>query len=44
MCNKGFVWNASNGECQFNKAYNVGEYLDDEDSKCRKKLVDKLVY
>ena len=43
MCNKGFVWNASNGECQFNKAYNVGEYLDDEDSRCRKKLVDKLV-
>ena len=38
--NKGIVWNASNGECQCNKACNVGEYLDYEDSKCRKKLVD----
>ena len=40
MYNKGIVWNASNGECQCNKACNVGEYLDYEDSRCRKKLVD----
>ena len=33
----------SNCECECDKSYDVGEYLDYENCKCRKKLVDKLV-
>ena len=29
--------------CECDKSCNVGEYLDYENCKCRKKLVDKLV-
>ena len=44
MCNKEFIWNPSNCECECDKACDVGEYLDYENCKRRKKLVDKLVY
>ena len=37
MCDKGFIWNPNKCECD------VGEYLDYENLKCRKKLIDKLV-
>ena len=43
MCNKGFIWNPSNCECEYDKACDIGEYLDYKNCKCRKKLVDKLV-
>ena len=43
ICGKGFIWNPSNCECECDKACDVGEYLDYENCKCRKKLVDKLV-
>ena len=43
VCNKGFTWNPSNCECEYHKACDVGEYLDYENCKGRKKLVDKLV-
>ena len=43
MCNKGFIWNPSNCECEYNKSCYIGEYLDYSNCKCRKKLVDKLV-
>ena len=43
MLNKGFIWSPSNCECECDKARDVGEYLDYENCKCRKKLVDKLV-
>ena len=43
VCAKGFVWNLSNYECECDKACDVGEYLDYENCKCRKKLVNKLV-
>ena len=43
VCDKGFIWNPSNGECECDKSCNVGEYLDYENCKSRKKLVDKLV-
>ena len=42
MCDKGFIWNPSNCECECDKECDVGEYLDYENCKCRKKLVDKL--
>ena len=40
---KGFIWNPSNCECECDKSYNIGEYLDYSNCKCRKKLVDKLI-
>ena len=43
MCDKRFILNPSNCECKCDKACDVGEYLDYEKCKCRKKLVDKLV-
>ena len=35
--------NPSNCGCECDKSCDVGEYLDYENCKCRKKLVDKLV-
>ena len=42
VCDKGYIWNPSNCECECDKSCDVGEYLDYENCKCRKKLVDKL--
>ena len=43
VCDKGFIWNPSNCECECDKSCDVGEYLDYENCKCRKSLVDKLI-
>ena len=43
ICDKGFFWNPSNCECECDKSCDIGEYLDYENCKCRKKLVDKLI-
>ena len=43
LFDKLFFWNPSNCECECDKACDIGEYLDYENCKCRKKLVDKLV-
>ena len=43
VCNKGFIWNPSNCECECDKFCDIGEYLDYSNCKCRKRLVDKLV-
>ena len=37
------MWNPSNCECECDKLCDVGEHLDYENCKCRKRLVDKLV-
>ena len=42
-CDKGYAWNPSNCEYECDKSCDVGEYLDHENCKCRKRLVDKLV-
>ena len=42
-CDKGLIWNPSNCECECDKNFDIGEYLDYENCKCRKKLVDKLI-
>ena len=42
-CDNGFIWNPSNCKCECVKPCDVSEYLDYENCKCRKKLVDKLV-
>ena len=43
MCDKGFIWNSSNCECECDKGCDIGEYLDYKNCECRKKLVDKLI-
>ena len=40
---KGYIWNPSNCESECDKSCDVWEYLDYENCKCRKRLVDKLV-
>ena len=42
-CNEGFIWNPSICECECDKSCNVGEYLDYENCKCRKRLINNLV-
>ena len=42
-CDKGYACNPSNCECECDEACNVGEYLDYENCKCRKKLVAPLI-
>ena len=37
------IWNPSNCKCECDKSCDVGEYLDYENCKFRKKLVDKLI-
>ena len=37
------IWKPSNCECECDKSCDVGEYLDYENCKCKKILVDKLV-
>ena len=43
VCDKGFIWNESSCECECDKSCDVGEYLNYENCRCRKKIVDKLV-
>ena len=43
MCDKGFIWNPSNCECECDKPCRVGKCLDYENCKCRKKLVEPLI-
>ena len=39
---KRFIWNPNNCECECDKACDVDGYLDYENCKCRKKLVDQI--
>ena len=43
ICDKGSIWNPSNCEYECDKSCDVGEYLNYENCKCKKKLVDKLI-
>ena len=43
ICDKGNIWNSSNCKCECDKPCDFGEYLDYENCKCRKKLIDKLI-
>ena len=43
MCDNRFIWNPSNCECECGKTCDVGEYLDYENCRCRKKLVASLI-
>ena len=41
ICDKRFIWNPSNFECECDKNCDFGEYLDYENCKCRKRLIDE---
>ena len=43
ICDKTFIWNPSNCECECDKSCDIGEYLDHNNCKCRKRIIDKLV-
>ena len=43
VCDKGFIWNPSNCEFEYDKNCDSSEYLDYENCKRRKKLVDELI-
>ena len=43
VCNKGFIWNPSNFDCECDKSCDIDKYLNYWNCKCRKKLVHKLV-
>ena len=40
---KRFIWNPSKCECKWKKSHDFGEYLNYENCRWKKKLVDKLV-
>ena len=40
VCDKGFIWNTSNSECECDKSCDIGKYLDYENCKCRKSLIE----
>ena len=43
VCDKGYIFNPSNSECECDKSCNVGQYLDYSHCKCQKKLIDPLI-
>ena len=43
VCDKGFIWNPSSSECEWDKSCDIGKYLDYSNFKCRKKLIDKAI-
>ena len=43
VCDKGYSWNPNNCACEYDKSCDFDEYLDYENCKCRKWLVNKLV-
>ena len=42
VCDKGFIWNPSNCQCKCDKSCDAGEYLDNKNCRCRKKLVESM--
>ena len=44
VCDKLYAWNPSYCECECDKSCDVGEYLEYENCKCKKRLIDKLVH
>ena len=42
-CDDVFIWNPSICECKCDKWYDVGEYLDYSNCKCKKRTIDKLI-
>ena len=43
ICDREYIWNPSNFKCECDRSCDFGVYLDYENCKCRKSLVDKLI-
>ena len=43
VCNRGYIWNPSNCQCECDISCDVGEYLDYKKCNCRKRLAEKSV-
>ena len=43
ICDKGFISNPSNCECECDKSCDIGEYLDYKNCQCRNSIANKLV-
>ena len=42
-CDKGFIWNPSDCNCECDKSCNIGEYLNYKNCKCRQKIAGVFV-
>ena len=42
-CDKGFIWNPSDCNCDCDKLCDIGEYFDFKNCKCRRKMAGELV-
>ena len=42
VCDKGFIWNPSNCQCECDKSCDAGEYFNNKNCRCRKKLVESM--
>ena len=43
VCDKGYMWNPSTCACECDKYCEIGQYLDNKNCVCRKKLIDDLI-
>ena len=43
FCEKGYKWNPSTCDCEWNKACKIDEYLDIKNCSCKTCLIAKLV-
>ena len=43
MCDKRFICNCSNCECECDKSCDIGEFLDHKNCKCKERIIDRLV-
>ena len=43
VCDKGYIWNPSDCECECDKSCDIGEHLDYKYCKCKKKIVAPLI-
>ena len=43
VCDKGFIFNPNNCQCERDKSCNISQYLDYSDCKCKKQSIDPLL-
>ena len=43
VCDKGYMWKPSTCTCECDKYCEIGQYLDDKNCVCRKKIIDDLI-
>ena len=43
FCKNDYMWNPSTGDCEYNKAFKIEEYLDIKNCSCKKRLFVQLL-